>query len=189
MMAACDATSAAKRRRERRLRAMLRHERQSIVMALAEAHHHSVPKVGAVPHVAPRSQKTAGAAGARTGVLEEPAPPLVEVRVAGPRTCVAPSLALGQLAVDELVDSSALAFLLRCSLEAQKSEEKRRNREEEEKERRRKQEEAEYERRMQVLSRRVRDDIPLSAAEYAAWRRVDGRAFLHCRKREGRGRR
>ena len=67
----------------------------------------------------------------RPGVLEEPAPPLVEVRVAGPRTCGAPSLALGQLAGDELVDSSALAFLLSCSLQAQ-AEEKRRKEEEEE---------------------------------------------------------
>ena len=35
---------------------MLRHERQSIAMALAEAHHHSEPKVGAVPHDAPRME-------------------------------------------------------------------------------------------------------------------------------------
>ena len=35
-------------------------------------------------------------------------------------------------------------------------------------------EEAEYERRMQVLNRRVRDDIPLSPTEYAAWRRWSG---------------
>ena len=35
-------------------------------------------------------------------------------------------------------------------------------------------EEAEYERRMQVLNRHVRDDIPLSPTEYAAWRRWSG---------------
>ena len=35
------AASAAKRRRERRLRAMLRHERKSVAMALAEFTHHS----------------------------------------------------------------------------------------------------------------------------------------------------
>ena len=35
-------------------------------------------------------------------------------------------------------------------------------------------EEAEYERRMQILNRRVRDDIPLSPTEYAAWRRWSG---------------
>ena len=50
-MAACDGTSAAKRRRERRLRSMLRHERQTVAMAIAEFTHHS----------APRGQKTARA--------------------------------------------------------------------------------------------------------------------------------
>ena len=35
------ASGAARRRRERRLRAWLRHERQSVAAALAEAHHHS----------------------------------------------------------------------------------------------------------------------------------------------------
>ena len=35
-------------------------------------------------------------------------------------------------------------------------------------------EEAEYERRMQVLNRRVLDDIPLSPTECAAWRRWSG---------------
>ena len=35
-------------------------------------------------------------------------------------------------------------------------------------------EEAEYDRRMQVLNRRVRDDIPLSPTEYAAWRHWSG---------------
>ena len=43
-----------------------------------------------------------------------------------------------------------------------------------EKEKEKEKEEAEYERRMQVLNRRVRDDIPLSPTEYAAWRRWSG---------------
>ena len=38
-------TSSAKRRRERRLRAMLRHERQTVAMKLAEHLHHSRQKV------------------------------------------------------------------------------------------------------------------------------------------------
>ena len=46
MMAACDRTSAAKRR-ERRLRSWWRHERIAVAAALAEAHHLSAPKVGA----------------------------------------------------------------------------------------------------------------------------------------------
>ena len=43
-----------------------------------------------------------------------------------------------------------------------------------EKEKEKEKEEAEYERRMQVLNRRVRDDIPLSPAEYEAWHRWSG---------------
>ena len=37
-------TSAARRRRERRLRSMLRHERMTVAMALAEMTHHSAPR-------------------------------------------------------------------------------------------------------------------------------------------------
>ena len=37
-------TSAARRRRERRLRSMLRHERMTVAMALAEMAHHSAPR-------------------------------------------------------------------------------------------------------------------------------------------------
>ena len=40
-MAACDGTSAAKRRRERRLRSMLLHKRQTVAVELAAALHHS----------------------------------------------------------------------------------------------------------------------------------------------------
>ena len=53
---AFGSSGSAKRRRERRLRAMLRH---AVAASLVEAHHHSAPKVGAVPYNAPRSQKTA----------------------------------------------------------------------------------------------------------------------------------
>ena len=49
------ATGAAKRRRERRLRSWLRHERMTVAMALAEVTHHT----------APRGQKTARARGRR----------------------------------------------------------------------------------------------------------------------------
>ena len=72
-MAACDGTTAAKRRRERRLRSWWRHERMTVAAALAEALHHSAPKVGAEQHHAPRRQETASA-GARPGVLKDPAP-------------------------------------------------------------------------------------------------------------------
>ena len=62
-------TGSARRRRERRLRSMLRHERMSVAMALAESTHHS----------APRGQKMARAGGgARVelhGHAPEDAPP------------------------------------------------------------------------------------------------------------------
>ena len=71
-MCGVDGAVAAARRRGRRLRAMLRHERQSVAMSLAEALHHSAPKVRTVPYVAPRSKMTVRAAGARPGVLQDP---------------------------------------------------------------------------------------------------------------------
>ena len=60
-------TGSARRRRERRLRSMLRHERMSVAMALAERLHHSACRsvplrkelVEHVQHNAPRGQKTA----------------------------------------------------------------------------------------------------------------------------------
>ena len=60
MSGACDAGSgSARRRRERRLRSWLRHERMTVRMELAAALHHSAFK-GAMfeTHDAPRSQKT-----------------------------------------------------------------------------------------------------------------------------------
>ena len=56
-----DGAGAAKRRRERRLSSWWRHERMSVAAALAEAHYHSAPKVGAEQYYAPRRQKTASA--------------------------------------------------------------------------------------------------------------------------------
>ena len=57
------AAGAAKRRRERRLRSLLRHERMTVRMALAEVTHHT----------APRGQKTARAReeGERRGVRRQ----------------------------------------------------------------------------------------------------------------------
>ena len=82
-MAARAETSAAKRRRERRLRSMLRHERQTVAMELAAALHHS-------QHEGLRAQQTASAGpaeyfdlnsddgkparGVRPAALEEPRP-------------------------------------------------------------------------------------------------------------------
>ena len=65
-------SSAAKRRRERRLRAAWRHEQLSVRMALAAAQHHSAPKcAGPETHEAPRGQTTArAAAGAQLFCLD-----------------------------------------------------------------------------------------------------------------------
>ena len=51
---------AAQRRKLRRLRAALRHEQQSIAMALASALHNSVDKTTRAQHNAQRGQKNAG---------------------------------------------------------------------------------------------------------------------------------
>ena len=60
MSGACDAGSgSARRRRERRLRSWLRHERMTVRMELTAALHHSAFKgAGPETHDAPRSQKT-----------------------------------------------------------------------------------------------------------------------------------
>ena len=93
-------TGSARRRRERRLRSMLRHERMSVAMALAEKLHHSACR--SVPlkeelvehemHNAPRGQKTASGRGTEFfDVFDEELvggrpPPLPEV--AGPQARV-----------------------------------------------------------------------------------------------------
>ena len=72
-MSGRDGGSSAWRRRQRRLRSMLRHERQTVAMELAAALHHSRDVVPA-QHVGQRAQKTANSAGARPGVLKNPEP-------------------------------------------------------------------------------------------------------------------
>ena len=66
-------TSAAKRRRQRRLRSSWRHECQSVRMALNAAAHHSAEKVAAgEKDSGPRARTTFSAV--RPGVLKDPAP-------------------------------------------------------------------------------------------------------------------
>ena len=64
----------ARRRRERRLRAALRHEQQTVAMVLSAALHHSAQVGADVLYAAPRSQKTDRTAGRRPGDLKEPEP-------------------------------------------------------------------------------------------------------------------
>ena len=66
-------TSAAKRRRQRRLRSWWRHECQSVRMALNAAAHHSAEKVAAGEKNSGLRAQTSFSAG-RPGVLKDPAP-------------------------------------------------------------------------------------------------------------------
>ena len=89
-MAAPDGTSAAKRRRERRLRAAWRHEQQSVAMALTAALHHSADRkmqmkmVKEQQNEAPRRQTTVtaqmqgDAKVARPSLHERVSEPMVE---------------------------------------------------------------------------------------------------------------
>ena len=64
-------TSAAKRRRELRLRAQWYHEQQTVAMALLEATHHSAPRSEwRKPNEAPQGQKTTSAGGKAAKCLE-----------------------------------------------------------------------------------------------------------------------
>ena len=99
----------------------------SVAAALAEAHHHSAPKVGAERYNAPRSQKTASA-GTRPGVLKDPEPQGWAVTV-GYLAAPVPLLKVSSMAGDVRIDDTALLFLVRKVLE-----EKERRQEEEEEE-------------------------------------------------------
>ena len=172
-------SGAAWRRRERRLRSMLRHEQQTVRMALAAALHHSAgPKEkvemqqnGAlrglknaarareveeqVTHASPRAQKTPPP-GARPGILAEPGPQRSDRSGRHFSGDTHPTLGLPVLAGEsgEVIDDSTLAFLTRAVLE-----EKRKS-EEEEKESK--------EEMLDVLCR-FRADLPVSDAEWEAW--------------------
>ena len=99
----------ARRRRERRLRAQLRHEQQTVRMVLATVTHHSF-QVGTA-HDGLRAQK-APPPGMRPGVLQDPAP---QGRVGqhsgiGYELVLALDVPVLQM-VEQPVDASALAFL------------------------------------------------------------------------------
>ena len=111
-----DGASAARRRRERRLRSWWRHECQSVRMA---------EKVAAGERYLGLRAQTSFSAG-RPGVLEEPEPQggaVTDGYVAAP----VPSLAVPLLAgaAGELVDSSSLRFLTAAALRQREEEEER----------------------------------------------------------------
>ena len=122
------------RRRERRLRSWLRHERMTIAAPLAEAHHHSAPKVRAVPYSAPRSQKTRRG-WERPGALKDPGPPWVEavtVSYVPAGVLLLSTPALADTAAD-IVDTRTVAFLLSLALKVKKEEERQKDEEEDKK--------------------------------------------------------
>ena len=130
------ASGAARRRRERRLRAWLRHERQSVAAAVAETLHHSAgPREKVVErrgrqegevhetHNALRSQTTP-LSGKRPAPLSEVTGPQAAVTdgyvAAGVPLLGAPSLADSSA---EAIDGSTLSFLLQHALEVKRKEE------------------------------------------------------------------
>ena len=119
----------------------------TVAAALAEALHHSAPKVGAVPNNAPRSQKTARASGEHPGVLKEPEVQL-EAATVGYVAAPGPLLAVPVLAGGDGVDRTALSFLVRRAVEDRKREE-----EEKEKEKERKKKEAQEKADLELAKR------------------------------------
>ena len=105
-VAGVDGAGAARRRRKRRLRSMLRHERQTVAMEVTAALH--------------QGQKAASSPGGRPDVLAEQGRTEGVAVPAG-----APGLALPTVAVaaSEVVDSSTLRFLTASALEAKRKEE------------------------------------------------------------------
>ena len=106
---------AAKRRRERRLGSMLRHERMTVAVELAAALHHSCGLRPDATCNAPRGQKTASSAGARPGVLEDPEPAQVG--------CAWASSLLPLLAANDALDHTGLKFLVARALLEQREQE------------------------------------------------------------------
>ena len=137
-MADVEHAFAAKRRRERRLRQWLRHERLTVAMAVAEATHHSAPRrqktATAIREVEEQATheglraQTALPPGARPGILVEPGPQRSDrtVRHSAGDT---PLLVVPALRGDDGVDGTTLRFLLAQNLSLKKKQE------EEEKER------------------------------------------------------
>ena len=146
----CAGTSSARRRRERRLRSWLRHERMTVAMELAAATHHSSPKGGwpDTTHDALRGQKTASSAGVHlAGVLKEPEVHW-EAATVGHVAAPGPLLAVPVLAGGDGVDRTALSFLVRRAVEDRKKE-----KEEKEKEKARKKKEAQEKADLELAKR------------------------------------
>ena len=130
------ATGAAMRRRQRRLRSWLRHERMTVAMTLAEFAHHTAPRgpkmarvgegVEHEQHDGLRAQKPP-LPGVRPGCLFDPVPQRSDrtVRHSSGEAHLTLGLPVLAGASGEVVDTSALAFLTRAALEERRKEEKK----------------------------------------------------------------
>ena len=120
------AGGAAQRRRERRLRSWLRHERQTVAMVLAEACHHSSGSfpptlkerrmAGQDAYEALRGQRTARTAGLHPDNLVEPGVQGRLVAHSRPGCGGAPSTSLLYLAGGDTLDDTSIHFLLEMAL-------------------------------------------------------------------------
>ena len=120
------AGGAAQRRRERRLRSWLRHERQTVAMVLAEACHHSSGSfpptlkerrmAGQDAYEALRGQRTARTAGLHPNELVEPGVQGRLVAHSRPGCGGAPSPSLPHLAGGDTLDDTSVHFLLEMAL-------------------------------------------------------------------------
>ena len=179
------------RRRQRRLRQFLRHERLSVAMALAEAlHHSSGPTTNKVverregpegevreTHDGPRAQERP-LPGTRPAPLSVGAEPQDRLEAAARVSAGVPSVAPPALAAPaaEGVDTSTLRFLAKAALDEVRmleEEAARRKVKEAEEAKTKEERKAKYEAKMQVINRRVRDGTA-TPAEEAAWRRWIG---------------
>ena len=154
-------TSSARRRRERRLRSWLKHERMTVAMELAAATHHSSPKGGwpDTTHDALRGQKTASSAGAHPGVLKEPEV-LVRAVTVGYVAAPRPLLVVASLAGGDEVDATTVSYLLKAALVVKKKEERK--------------VQERKERVMRDIHRKIHANEEVSEAEWAAWRAWHG---------------
>ena len=126
---AVDCEGAAQRRRQRRFRQFLRHERLSVAMHLAEALHHSAgpsklkvverrerqEEAGSETYHAPRGPK-ALPPGMRPAPPSEVAGPQVVAATDDYVAAEAPLLAVWSLGGADGVDDTAVKFLLRAEL-------------------------------------------------------------------------
>ena len=162
--AGVDTTTAAARRRQRRLRSWLRHEQMTFAMLLAERDHHT-------PH-GDRSRPGAGGELERDvnyepRLLDLPLPQ--EAATVGYVAAPVPLLAQPVLGGGDTLDAAAVQFLLAQSLLQRQRDEEEAAEEAKEKEERK----AKFEEKMLVVNRRVRDGAA-TPAEEAAWRRWMG---------------